>query len=287
MKLSIVNTGLFKLDGGAMFGIVPKVLWKKLNPPDENNLCTWTMRCLLVETGDKKILIDTGMGNKQDAKFRSHFEPHGDDCLSNSLQELMIPVEEITDVFLTHLHFDHVGGAVKYDEKGKLVPVFPNATYWSNELQYNWAFDANPREKASFLKENFVPLKNQDCLEFIDVQSEIIDWMEGISLFFTYGHTEAMMIPLIKMNGKTIIYCADLMPSVNHIGLPYIMSYDIRPLASLEEKTKILEAAVDEKHILFFEHDSKNECATVKKSGRGRIVLDESFTLQEIIKQIS
>ena len=282
MKIQIVKAGLFKLDGGAMFGVVPKKLWRRFIDADENNMITWSTNCLYIETGDKKILIDTGLGNKQDEKFRSHFEPHGDDDLISSLQNFAISSEEITDVFLTHFHFDHVGGALQYDNEKNIIPTFPNAVYWSNEMHYNWALNPNPRERASFLKENFVPLKEQGRLKMIDVE-ENVEWMEGINIKFVFGHTEAMMLPLITMNGKKVLYCADLMPSVHHIPLPYVMSYDIRPLNTLKEKKETLEQAVDEQFILIFEHDAHTEAATVKRNERGRIVADERGKLSDFI----
>ncbi len=282
MKLSIIKTGFFKLDGGAMFGVVPKQLWQRLNPPDENNLCTWALRCLLVETEDKKILIDTGMGNKQDEKFRSHFEPHGADDLITSLQQQGLKPEDITDVFLTHLHFDHCGGAVKKDETGKLVPTFPNATYWSNKTHYDWAMNPNERERASFLKENFVPLIEAGVLKFVE-EKEGIELWNDIKINFAFGHTEAMMIPEINFKNRKIIYCADLLPSSFHIGMPYVMSYDIRPLETLKEKHRLLEKAVERQDILFFEHDPNLECCTVKKDDRGRIVLHEALKLEEVV----
>lgn len=280
MKLSIVETGLFKLDGGAMFGVVPKVLWKKLNPPDDNNMCTWTMRCLLIETGDRKILVDTGLGDKQDEKFRSHFHPHGDDDLVKSIHNLSLEPKEITDVFLTHFHFDHVGGAVSRID-GELVPTFPNATYWSNQSHFDWAYTPNPREKASFLKENFVPLRDQGKLKFID-EEQLINWIPGIDIFFSYGHTEAMMSPIITLeSGQRVIYCADVIPSMHHVSMPYIMAYDVRPLNSLDEKKHLLDMALERNDILLFEHDHQNECATLTKNDRGRIVVNESFRLED------
>jgi glyoxylase-like metal-dependent hydrolase (beta-lactamase superfamily II) len=282
MKISTIDTGFFKLDGGAMFGIVPKRLWEKLNPPDESNLCTWAMRCLLVETRDRKILIDTGIGDKQDTKFRSHFEPFGEKNLLTSLAEKRLQAEDITDVLLTHLHFDHVGGAVKYNVNGKLVPTFPNATYWSNEIHWNWAMQPNERERASFLQENFVPLQQAGVLQFIDVQQDDVEWLPGIHLRFVYGHTEAMMVPILKNHEKTFIYCADVMPSIHHIGMPYVMSYDIRPLHSLQEKERILKEAVANEHLLIFEHDPRNACATVKMDERGRIVGDQIYSVLEM-----
>lgn len=276
MKLHTIETGFLKLDGGAMFGIVPKRLWQKLNPPDDNNLCTWSMRCLLVETNKRKILIDTGIGNKQDEKFRSHFEPHGDKNLISSLAEKGFQPEDITDVFLTHLHFDHVGGAVKY-QNGKLVPTFPNATYWSNEVHWRWAMEPNDREKASFLKENFVPLQEAGVLRFIDVQKDDLEWLPGFKLRFVYGHTEAMMVPILETNGRTLVYCADVIPSSFHIGMPYVMSYDIRPLLTLEEKERILTDAVQQNQLVSFEHDPQTACVTMTHDDRGRIVQKKSF----------
>ena len=277
MKISVVHAGLFKLDGGAMFGVVPKKMWGKIIESDENNMVTWATRSILIEQGDRKILVDTGIGNKQDDKFRSHFEPHGDMDLMGSLMEQNINTEEITDVFLTHLHFDHVGGAVYIDKDGKFKNTFPNATYWSNEKQWNWAMEPNMREKASFLKENFVPLKDSGRLKFIDVQRDPVKWMDNLDVHFTYGHTEAMMILHAQTERGPLVFCADLMPSVHHIGLPYVMSYDIRPLNSLEEKEALATGALEGNWNLFMEHDANNEVCTVKKNERGRIVIDKIF----------
>lgn len=281
MKLSVINAGLFKLDGGAMFGVVPKQIWKRLNPPDEKNLCTWSMRCLLIEIGDKKILVDTGMGDKQGDKFRSHFEPHGADSLLASLSQKGFQPEDITDVFLTHLHFDHCGGAVKKDENGNLIPTFPNAIYWSNKTHYEWASNPNDRERASFLKENFVPLMEANVLNFVE-EKEGFELWPGVKIKLVYGHTEAMMPLEINYKNRKIIYCADLMPSSYHIGMPYVMSYDIRPLETLKEKGLLLENAATNNDILFFEHDAKFECGTVKKNEKGRIVLNETFQLKDL-----
>jgi len=271
MTIHIIETGYFKLDGGAMFGVVPKTLWQKKNKPDENNLCTWSMRCLLIEHGERRILVDTGIGDKQDEKFRSHFEPHGAASLMGSLQQAGFEPQSITDVLLTHLHFDHVGGAVKYDANQNLVPAFPNATYWSNEVHYNWAYYPNPREKASFLKENFVPLKKAGVLQFIDVQKDDLEWLPGIDIRFVYGHTEAMMVPIFHQGDHTLVYCADVIPSSFHIGMPYVMSYDLRPLDTMREKGRILEDGVDRGHYLFFEHDPATACVQVERNDRGRI----------------
>jgi glyoxylase-like metal-dependent hydrolase (beta-lactamase superfamily II) len=277
MKFSIVHAGYFKLDGGAMFGIVPKKLWQRLNPPDDNNLCTWSMQCLLIENGDRKILVDCGLGDKQSEKWRSFFEPHGDENLFDSLRNCSVNPEEITDVFLTHLHFDHCGGAVKIDEKGNYVPTFPNATYWSNEVHWNWAMEPNAREAASFLKENFVPLKEAGVLRFIDVQKELVEWLPGIQIQFAYGHTEALMALHLDVDGKKYVYCSDLLPSSFHIGMPYVMAYDIRPLVTLEEKGQLLTQSLEEDWTLIFEHDPAGAFGKVAKDERGRIVLSEKF----------
>ncbi|MDQ6761489.1 MAG: MBL fold metallo-hydrolase, partial [Bacteroidota bacterium] len=224
MKLYTINAGHFKLDGGAMFGVVPKSMWQKLNPPDEKNLCNWAMRCLLIEEGNRLILIDNGMGNKQDEKFFGHYYLNGDDTLEKSLAKYGFAKEEITDVFLTHLHFDHCGGSIeKADDK--LLPSFKNATYWSNEKHWDWATNPNDREKASFLKENILPIQESGKLKFIETQ-EGIEFAEDFTIRFVSGHTESMMLPQINYKGKTIIYMADLLPSVAHIPIPYIMAYD-------------------------------------------------------------
>ncbi len=282
MKLTTINTGLFKLDGGAMFGVVPKQLWTKKNPPDDNNMCTWAMRCLLIESGNKKILVDTGIGNKQDAKFRSHFEPHGADTLFNSIQQHNLVPKDITDVLLTHLHFDHSGGALLKNGAGKTIPTFPNATYWSCRTHYDWAIKPNPREKASFLKENFVPLMDADRIKFIDESpDQLVDWIAGIKIRFAYGHTEAMMLLHVPVGKQTLVYCADLIPSVHHIGMPWVMAYDIRPLVTMAEKSRLLQEAVENNYLLFFEHDPTVEAASLKRNERGRIVVEETFRLEE------
>jgi glyoxylase-like metal-dependent hydrolase (beta-lactamase superfamily II) len=285
MKISVINTGFFKLDGGAMFGVVPKSIWSKLNPPDDKNLCTWAMRCLLIETDEKKILIDTGIGDKQDERFRSHFEPHGEDNLKKNLAEKGVKVEDITDVFLTHLHFDHCGGALiqnqSHNTEGHLSPTFPNATYWTNQTHFNWAMNPNGREAASFLKENFITLHEQGVLKFVK-EEDGIELFNNINIHFTFGHTESMMLLKIRQNDKTLVYCADTLPSQWHINMPYIMAYDIRPLESLKEKEWLLNNAITESWYLFFEHDPIAECATVKKDERNRIVLDKIYTVSNI-----
>lgn len=278
MKLSVVNTGLFKLDGGAMFGVVPKSIWQRYNPADENNMCTWAMRCLLVEDGDKKILIDTGIGNKQDEKFFSHFYLHGGHSLDSSLSKLGVSPEEITDVILTHLHFDHVGGAVI--RKGEaLVTKFPNATYWTNEKHFETAVNPNVREKASFLEENILPLEESGQLGFIE---EGVSPFENIAFEWVNGHTVAQMLPVIKVGDKTIVYCADLLPSVGHIPIPYVMAYDMQPLLTLQEKEQFLEKAYNHNYILFFEHDHKVECCNLQKTEKG-IRLKDVFLLSDVV----
>lgn len=282
LKLHVIETGKFKLDGGAMFGVVPKSLWQKLNEPDDNNLCTWSMRCLLVEDGERKILIDTGIGNKQDAKFMSHFHPHGADSLIGSLQAQGFGVEDITDVLLTHFHFDHVGGAVVYDKNRNLVPTFPNATYWTNEIHYNAAYTPNAREEASFLKENFVPLKEHGVLKYIDINTETI-FTDHINVIFSDCHTDKMMVPIINLgNSQKLVYTADLLPSHCHISMPYVMSYDIRPLETLKEKASLYERVTDGQHTIFFEHDKDIAMATLVKNEKGRVVLGDTKTLADL-----
>ena len=278
MKLHTLNTGLFKLDGGAMFGVVPKAIWQRSNPADANNLCTWAMRCLLIEDGDKLTLIDTGIGDKQDEKFFSHYYLHGDDSMAKSLANLGFNKADITDVFLTHLHFDHVGGAV-IRENEKLIPAFKNATYWSNEKHWQWAVEPNAREKASFLKENILPIRESGQLKFIE-EKENIEFQQGINISFAYGHTDAMMMPKITYKGRTIVYMADLLPSVGHLPLPYVMAYDMFPLKTLTEKQAFLEEAVTNNYILYFEHDPVNECCTLQRTEKG-IRVAETFKLSE------
>jgi glyoxylase-like metal-dependent hydrolase (beta-lactamase superfamily II) len=278
MKVSVIHTGYFKLDGGAMFGIVPKTMWQKLNPPDENNLCTWAMRVLLVETGHRKILIDTGIGNKQDAKFRSHFSPTAH-VLMQSLAEKGVHPEEITDVILTHLHFDHVGGACEKDSDGKVFNAFPNAIYWSNKKHWDWAMSPNMKEKASFLQENFVPLLQNNRLQWIDNQQDV-NFIKGIDIHYTFGHTEAMMLPIISIGDQKLIFCADSMPASYHIGMPYVMAYDIRPMDTLAEKEWLLSEAAANNWVLFFEHDPIAEAATIKQEN-GRFVLNQIGKLND------
>ena len=285
MNLYTIETGFFKLDGGAMFGVVPKTLWNKINPADENNLCTWAMRCLLVQEGKRLILIDNGIGNKQDDKFFGHYHLHGDDTLDKSLKKHGFTRDDITDVFLTHLHFDHCGGSI-IKEEGKLVPAFKNATYWSNAQHWDWATAPNDREKASFLKENILPIRESRQLKFVDMPAGPHDrlpsapFTDAISIRFVSGHTESMMLPQIKYKGKTIVYMADLLPSAGHIPLPYVMAYDMFPLTTLKEKKTFLEEAVQNDYILYFEHDAQHVCCNLKQTEKG-IRPDQYFTLED------
>lgn len=286
MKLYSINTGLFKLDGGAMFGVVPKSIWNKINPADEKNMCTWTMRCLLVEDEGRLILIDNGIGNKQDEKFFSHYYLHGDDTLDSSLQKAGFHRDDITDVFLTHLHFDHCGGSI-IREGDKLVPAFKNAAYWSNQQHWDWATHPNDREKASFLKENILPIQQSGQLQFINVANSENDQLartsftQNFDVRFVSGHTESMMLPQITYNGKTIVYMADLLPSAGHIPIPYVMAYDMFPLTTLNEKKIFLQEAVTSDYILFFEHDASMECCSLQQTEKG-IRVKESFLLSEL-----
>lgn len=271
MKLQVIHAGNFMLDGGAMFGVVPKSIWQKINPPNELNLCNWAMRCLLIETGNRKILIDTGMGNKQDPKFFGHYHLNGEHSLHKSLADIGLTTADITDVLLTHLHFDHVGGAVK-KEGDALLPAFENATYWSSNRHWQWAIEPNEREKASFLKENILPLQQAGCLKLVDAVEEgliAFDGLPDIQLRFAYGHTNAMMLPQIAINGRTVVYMADLLPSAGHIPLPYVMAYDMFPLKTLQEKKAFLQEACDKDYILFFEHDLVHECCTLQMTDKG------------------
>lgn len=279
MNLYTINTGFFKLDGGAMFGVVPKSIWNKLNPADENNLCTWAMRCLLIEDGNRLILIDNGVGNKQDQKFFSHYYLHGKDNLDKSLAAHGFNRNDITDVFLTHLHFDHCGGSI--ERKGDhLVPAFKHALYWSNEAHWNWATQPNDREKASFLKDNIIPIQESGQIKMVEV-NDGIPFSNQIQIRFAFGHTEAMMLPHITYKDKQIVYMADLLPSVGHIPLPYVMAYDTRPLETLKEKKAFLTEAAANDYILFFEHDPQHECCTLQVTEKG-IRHEEIFLLSEI-----
>lgn len=279
MNLHTINNGFFKLDGGAMFGVVPKSIWQRTNPADENNLCSWAMRSLLIEDGHRLILIDNGIGDKQDEKFMGHYYLHGDDTLDKSLAAKGFSRDDITDVFLTHLHFDHCGGSI-VRQGDKLRPAFRNAFYWSNAKHWDWAINPNAREKASFLKENILPIQDSGQLRFIP-DTEGVQFHEGINIRFAFGHTDAMMLPQIQYKGKTIVHMADLLPSVGHIPLPYVMAYDMFPLQTLQEKKAFLEEAAAKEYILFLEHDPVNECCTLKETEKG-IRLDRTFALNEV-----
>jgi glyoxylase-like metal-dependent hydrolase (beta-lactamase superfamily II) len=279
MKMFSINTGHFKLDGGAMFGVVPKSMWQKLNPPDDNNMCSWAMRCLLIEDGGRLILVDNGMGDKQDNKFFGHYFLHGDDTLEKSLAKNGFSKDDITDVFLTHLHFDHCGGSIEKKDD-KLITAFKKATYWSNEIHWQWAVNPNDREKASFLKDNILPIKESGQLKFIDVIAEVF-FTKNIKVRFMNGHTQAMMLPQINYKGKTIVYMADLLPSVAHIPIPYVMAYDTKPLQTLDEKKLFLSEAQQKDYILFFEHDPKIECCNLQLTEKG-IRVKDTFSLGEV-----
>lgn len=274
-----------------MFGVVPKSMWNILNPADENNMCSWALRCLLIEDEDKLILIDNGMGNKQDAKFFGHYYLHGDDTLDKSLAAHGFTKDDITDVFLTHLHFDHCGGSIVRDGD-KLVPAFKNATYWSNEKHWEWATKPNDREKASFLKENILPIQESGRLKFLNVSRELSGVstalpiyesliINNLSYFTVSGHTDAMMLPKINYNGKTIVFMADLLPSAAHIPIPYVMAYDTTPLKTLTEKKQFLSEAVENDYILFFEHDPTIECCNLQMTEKG-VRMKDSFKLSDI-----
>jgi glyoxylase-like metal-dependent hydrolase (beta-lactamase superfamily II) len=279
MKLHTIDTGFFKLDGGAMFGVVPKSIWNKLNPSDSNNMCNWAMRCLLIEDGNQLILIDNGLGNKQDEKFFSYYFLNGDDSLNNSLHKAGFSETDVTDMFLTHLHFDHCGGGVKRVGE-ELELTFPNARYWSNEDHWRWATQPNAREKASFLRENILPMQESGQLNFVDVKEA--SPFSQMDIFFASGHTDRMMIPKIKYKDKTICFMADLLPSSHHVPLPYVMGYDTRPLLTMQEKEAFLMEAASNNYILFLEHDPVHECCTVKQTERG-VRLDQTFALKEIL----
>ena len=279
MQLHTIDTGFFKLDGGAMFGVVPKSIWNKSNPADENNLCNWAMRCLLIEDGKRLILVDNGIGDKQDAKFLSHYFLNGNSTLDSSLNKLGFSRDDITDVFLTHLHFDHCGGSIVRQGE-KLIPAFKNAIYWSNQKHWNWATKPNDREKASFLKENILPINESGQLKFIH-ETEGFNFTDKIKIRFVNGHTTGMMLPQIQYKDKTLVFMADLLPSVGHIPLPYVMSYDMFPIQTLNEKKLFLEEAFENNYILFLEHDAINECCTLQMTENG-IRLKDTFLLSEI-----
>lgn len=286
MQIYPIETGNFKLDGGAMFGVVPKVIWQKTNPADNNNLIDMSMRCMLIEDGNRLILIDNGTGNKQSDKFFGYYFPFGEDSLDRSLQKNGFHRDDITDVFLTHLHFDHCGGSIQWNkDKTGYEPAFKNTKFWSNGNHWKWATEPNPREKASFLKENIHPIESSGQLNFIDLPKN--NYLQnsnlGFDIFFADGHTEKQMIPHIHYQDKTIVFVADLLPTVGHIPLPYIMGYDTRPLITMDEKAKFLKTAADNNYYLFLEHDAINEICTVKHTEKG-VRLDQTFKFNEIFK---
>ena len=280
MRLYTIDTGFFKLDGGGMFGAVPKVIWSRTNPADKNNLCSWAMRSLLIEDGDRLILIDNGIGDKQDDKFLRHYYLHGDVNLHSSLAQHGFLADDVTDVFLTHLHFDHCGGSVKWNKsRTGFEMTFKNAKYWSNIDHWNWATVPNNREKASFLRENIIPIKESGHLNFVEKEKNIFP---NFDVLFVDGHTDSQMIPHITYKDKIIVFAADLLPSTGHIPLPYIMGYDTRPLLTLTEKEKFLKEAVDQEYIIFLQHDNYSECCTVEQSERG-VRLKDTFKLADIL----
>ena len=280
MKLHTIETGYLKLDGGAMFGVVPKTMWQKLNSPDENNMCTWAMRCLLIEDGNKLILIDNGIGNKQDEKFFGHYHLHGDDTLEKSLKARGFGLDDITDVFLSHLHFDHCGGSVRKTKDGISFELnFPNAIFWSNNDHWNWATEPNAREKASFLKENILPIQESGQLKFTTDGAEVFP---NVKVKYMNGHTDGMMLPHIQYKGRTIVFVADLLPSAAHLPIPFIMAYDTRPLISMNEKAAFIKEAQEKDYILFFEHDPHHECCDLKMTEKG-VRPNNFFKLSEIV----
>lgn len=285
MKLYAIESGNFKLDGGAMFGVVPKVIWDKTNPADGNNLIDLAARLLLIEDGNRLILIDTGMGNKQSEKFFGYYNLWGDHTIDKSLAKHGFHRDDITDVFLTHLHFDHVGGAIDWNaDKTGYVNAFKNAKYWTNENHWEWATKPNAREKASFLSENILPIHESGALNFINrPDTDLLHNSElGFDIFFADGHTEKQMIPIINYNGKKIAYVADLLPTVGHIPLPYVMGYDTRPLLTLGEKEKFLKMAADQQWYLFLEHDAHNEIITVQHTEKG-VRLNDNLKANDIL----
>ncbi len=284
MKIYPIETGNFKLDGGAMFGVVPKSLWQRTNPTDEKNLIDMSMRCMLIEEGDRLTLVDTGVGDKQSEKFFSYYFLFGGYSLDASLAKHGFHRNDITDVFLTHLHFDHCGGSIQWNkDRTGYEPAFKNAKFWSNESHWNWAANPNAREKASFLKENINPIQESGQLNFIDLPKKNVlqNSPLGFDIFFVDGHTEKQMIPQIQYQEKTIVFMADLLPTTGHIPLPYVMGYDTRPLLTLDEKQLFLNKAADEEYYLFLEHDAHTELCTVQHTEKG-VRLKDNFKFNEI-----
>jgi len=285
MKLYPIESGNFKLDGGAMFGVVPKTIWNKTNPADANNLIDIAARCLLIEDGNRLILIDTGMGDKQSEKFFGYYSLWGSHSLDKSLAKYGFNREDITDVFMTHLHFDHCGGSVQWNsDKTGYEPAFKNAKFWTNENHWEWAIKPNPREKASFLSENILPMQESGQLNFVERPDSDFGFSKelGFDIYYVDGHTEKQMIPYIKYQDKTIVFCADLLATAGHIPLPYVMGYDTRPLLTMPEKSKFLNLAADNNHYLFLEHDAHNQIITVEHTEKG-VRLKDVFTCEEIL----
>ena len=279
MKIYPIQTGNFKLDGGAMFGVVPKTIWQKTNPADSNNMIDMGMRSLLIEDGQRLILIDTGMGNKQSDKFFGYYYQFGNFSLDTSLASYGFHRDDITDVFLTHLHFDHCGGSIQWNkDKTGYEPAFKNANFWSNQEHWNWAVSPNPREKASFLKENILPIQESGQLNFITENSF---QQVGFDVLKMDGHTEKQMLPKISYQGKTIVFMADLLPTIGHIPVPYVMGYDTRPLLTIKEKEAFLTEAADNQYFLFLEHDAYSELCTVQHTSRG-VRLKETHKFKDI-----
>lgn len=284
MKLYPIESGNFKLDGGAMFGVVPKPIWNKTNPADANNLIDIAARCLLIEDGNRLILIDTGMGNKQSEKFFGYYSLWGSHSLDKSLAKYGFNRDDITDVFMTHLHFDHCGGSVQWNaNKTGYEPAFKNAKFWTNENHWEWATKPNAREKASFLSENILPMQESGQLNFITRPESDFGFSKELNfdIYYVDGHTEKQMIPYIKYQDKTIVFCADLLATAGHIPLPYVMGYDTRPLLTMPEKSKFLNSAADQNHYLFLEHDAHNQIITVEHTEKG-VRLKDVFTCEEI-----
>jgi glyoxylase-like metal-dependent hydrolase (beta-lactamase superfamily II) len=279
MELHVIDTGNLKLDGGAMFGVVPKTIWQKAYPADENNLCNWSMRCLLVVDGERKILIDNGIGDKQDEHFLKHYHLNGEATLENSLSKAGYSKDDITDMVLTHLHFDHCGGSIEKVGEYRYEPAFKNATYWISKPQWEWAIQPNRREKASFLKENIFPIMESGQLKLVESEGELFP---GFHVRLYNGHTEGQMIPFIRSNGKTIVFMADLLPSAAHVPLPYVMAYDTKPLVTLQEKELFFKDAVENQYILFLEHDLYNECCILEQTEKG-VRVQKAFPLSEIV----
>lgn len=281
MKLYPIETGNLRLDGGAMFGVVPKVLWQKVYPADENNLCNWAMRCLLIVDGNRRILIDNGVGNKQDEKWLSHYYLNGDATLESSLAEAGFKPEDITDMVITHMHFDHCGGSVKWNSnRSGFELAFPNATYWTSQRQFDWATEPNRREEASFLKENIIPIYESGKLRLIENEGEYIP---NITFKLFDGHTEGQLIPYIRYNNRVIAYMADLLPSTAHIPMPWIMAYDTKPLITLKDKERFFDDALTGDFVLFFEHDLYNEACTLQHTPKG-VRVKQSGKLDELLK---